>query len=219
MAEGRDRIDRPEPRWQALLALAAVGGMYLALPKSLIVGPAWLLPAIIGVSLAPSIVAHRTGRHSLNHALGIFNGTLITLALIGSVFLLVTTLPAHKEQPLQLLLSGAELWITNVLVFALWYWRLDGGGPTVRDSRREFGSRSFIFPQMQIEKVERERFRVEHWRPGFVDYLFVAFTQSSTFGPTDAPLLARWAKLLTMVQIFISLSIVLLLISRAVGVL
>ena len=219
MAEGRDRIDRPEPRWQALLALAAVGGIYLALPKSLIVGPAWLLPAIIGVSLAPSIVAHRTGRHSLNHALGIFNGTLITLALIGSVFLLVTTLPAHKEQPLQLLLSGAELWITNVLVFALWYWRLDGGGPTVRDSRREFGSRSFIFPQMQIEKVERERFRVEHWRPGFVDYLFVAFTQSSTFGPTDAPLLARWAKLLTMVQIFISLSIVLLLISRAVGVL
>jgi len=219
MAEGRDRIDRPEPRWQALLALAAVGGIYLALPKSLIVGPAWLLPAIIGVSLAPSIVAHRTGRHSLNHALGIFNGTLITLALIGSVFLLVTTLPGHKEQPLQLLLSGAELWITNVLVFALWYWRLDGGGPTVRDSRREFGSRSFIFPQMQIEKVERERFRVEHWRPGFVDYLFLAFTQSSTFGPTDAPLLARWAKLLTMLQIFISLSIVLLLISRAVGVL
>jgi hypothetical protein len=219
MAEGRDRIDRPEPRWQALLALLAVGGIYLALPTSLIVGPAWLLPAIIGVSLAPSIVAHRTGRHSLNHALGIFNGTLITLALIGSVLLLVTTLPAHKEQPLQLLLSGAELWITNVLVFALWYWRLDGGGPTVRDSRREFGSRSFVFPQMQIEKVERERFHVEHWRPGFVDYLFLAFTQSSTFGPTDAPLLARWAKLLTMVQVFISLSIVLLLISRAVGVL
>jgi len=219
MAEGRDRIDRPEPRWQALLALLAVGGIYLALPKSLILGPAWLLPAIIGVSLAPSIVAHRTGRHSLNHALGIFNGTLITLALMGSVFLLVTALPAHKEQPLQLLLSGAELWITNVLVFALWYWRLDGGGPTVRESRREFGSRSFVFPQMQIEKVERERFRVEHWRPGFADYLFLAFTQSSTFGPTDAPLLARWAKLLAMVQIFISLSIVLLLISRAVGVL
>jgi len=219
MAEERDRIDRPEPRWQALLALLAVGGIYLALPKSLILGPAWLLPAIIGVSLAPSIVAHRTGRHSLNHALGIFNGTLITLALIGSVFLLVTALPAHKEQPLQLLLSGAELWITNVLVFALWYWRLDGGGPTVRESRREFGSRSFVFPQMQIEKVERERFRVEHWRPGFADYLFLAFTQSSTFGPTDAPLLARWAKLLAMVQIFISLSIVLLLISRAVGVL
>jgi hypothetical protein len=89
----------------------------------------------------------------------------------------------------------------------------------VRDKHPEFGSRSFVFPQMQIEKSEREQFGVEHWRPGFVDYLFIAFTQSSTFGPTDAPLLARWAKVLTVVQILISLSIVILLIARAVGVL
>jgi len=72
---------------------------------------------------------------------------------------------------------------------------------------------------MQLEKSERGRFECEGWRPRFVDYLFVAFTQSSTFGPTDAPLLARWAKVLTMIQIFISLGIVILLISRAVGVL
>jgi hypothetical protein len=72
---------------------------------------------------------------------------------------------------------------------------------------------------MQIEKIERGRFSVERWRPDFVDYLFIAFTTSSTFGPTDAPLLARWAKALTMCQIFISLSIVVLLISRAVGIL
>ncbi len=139
--------------------------------------------------------------------------------MIGSVILLVTALPTHREEPLSLLLSGGELWLTNVLVFALWYWRLDGGGPTVRDRRREFGSRSFVFPQMQIEKIERGRFNVGGWRPGFVDYLFIAFTQSSTFGPTDAPILARWAKVLIMCQIFISLSIVVLLISRAVGIL
>lgn len=145
--------------------------------------------------------------------------SIITIALIGSVILLVRALPSHKEAPLELLLSGAELWLTNVLVFALWYWRLDGGGPTLRQERREFGSRSFLFPQMQIEKSERGRFACEGWRPLFVDYLFVAFTQSSTFGPTDAPLLARWAKFLAMIQIFISLSIVILLISRAVGVL
>ena len=72
---------------------------------------------------------------------------------------------------------------------------------------------------MQIEKVERDRFGINGWRPGFVDYLFIAFTTSSTFGPTDAPILQRWAKLLTMMQIFISLTIVVLLISRAVGVL
>ena len=164
-------------------------------------------------------MTHRMGRHSLNHALGTVINAIITLALVGSVALLVRTLPGQKQTPLPLLLSGAELWITNVLVFALWYWRLDGGGPTARDKRREFGSCSFVFPQMQIEKIERGRFNVERWRPGFIDYLFIAFTQSSTFGPTDAPLLARWAKLLTMCQILISLSIVVLLISRAVGIL
>jgi hypothetical protein len=214
-----DRIDKPEPRWQALLALLAIGGIYLALPPWFIVGPTWLLPVLIVILLVPTIMTHRTGRQSLNHALGILINAIITIALIGSVVLLVIMLPSHREEPLRLLGSGAALWLTNVLVFALWYWRLDGGGPNVRDRRREFGSRSFVFPQMQIEKIERGRFGVERWRPGFVDYLFIAFTQSSTFGPTDAPLLARWAKGLAMCQIFISLSIVVLLISRAVGIL
>jgi hypothetical protein len=219
MTEARANVDKPEPRWQALLAMAAVGGVYLALPRELVIGPTWLLPTVIAVLLAPTIVTHRIGRHSFNHALGIVNNGIITVALIGSVSLLVATMASHKQAPLRLLSSGAELWLTNVLVFSLWYWRLDGGGPNVRDKHPQFGSRSFVFPQMQIEKSERERFGVERWRPGFVDYLFIAFTQSSTFGPTDAPLLARWAKLLTVVQISISLSIVILLIARAVGVL
>ncbi len=219
MTEAHAHVDKPEPRWQALLAMAAVGGVYLALPRELVIGPTWLMPTVIAVLLAPTIVTHRMGRHSFNHALGIVNNGIITVALIGSVSLLVATLASHKQAPLRLLRSGAELWLTNVLVFSLWYWRLDGGGPNVRDKHPEFGSRSFVFPQMQIEKSEREQFGVEHWRPGFVDYLFIAFTQSSTFGPTDAPLVARWAKLLTVVQIFISLSIVILLIARAVGVL
>jgi hypothetical protein len=212
-------LDKPEPRWQALLAFLAVAGIYLALPAELIVGPPWLLPSLIALLLVPTVVSHRTGKRSLNRALGITISGLITIALIGSVILLVRALPSHKEAPLQLLLSGAELWLTNVLVFALWYWRLDGGGPTVRHEQKKFGSTSFVFPQMQLERSERGRFECEGWRPRFVDYLFVAFTQSSTFGPTDAPLLARWAKILAMIQIFISLSIVILLISRAVGVL
>lgn len=212
-------VDKPEPRWQALLAFLAVGGIYLALPRSLIIGPTWLLPTVIVVLLVPTVVTHRTGRRSLNRALGVLISAITTIALIASVILLVRLLPSHKEDPIRLLLSGAELWLTNVLVFALWYWRLDGGGPTLRQERQEFGSRSFLFPQMQLEKSERGRFECEGWRPRFVDYLFVAFTQSSTFGPTDAPLLARWAKVFAMVQVFISLSIVILLISRAVGVL
>jgi hypothetical protein len=219
VAGPQNHIDKPEPRWQALLALVAVGGIYLALPRSLIVGPTWLLPTLIVILLVPTVVTHRTSRRSLNRVLGMIISAITTVALIGSVVLLVRHLPSHKEDPIRLLISGAELWLTNVLVFAVWYWRLDGGGPTRRQERREFGSRSFLFPQMQIEKSERGRFECEGWRPLFVDYLFVAFTQSSTFGPTDAPLLARWAKVFAMVQIFISLSIVILLISRAVGVL
>lgn len=146
MTEAHAHVDKPEPRWQALLAMAAVGGIYLALPRELVIGPTWLLSTVIAVLLAPTIVTHRMGRHSFNHALGIVNNGIITVALIGSVSLLVATLASHKQAPLRLLRSGAELWLTNVLVFSLWYWRLDGGGPNVRDKHPEFGSRSFVFP-------------------------------------------------------------------------
>jgi len=191
----------------------------MALPRELSVGPPWLLPALAVVLLVPTVFAHRTGRHSLNHVLGVAICAIITFGLIVSVVLLVITIPGGQEPALTLLRSGGALWLTNVLVFALWYWRLDGGGPRRRETDDEFGSRSFVFPQMQIEKMERKTFGVDQWRPRFVDYLFIAFTTSSTFGPTDAPVLTPWAKLLTMTQILISLTIMVLLISRAVGVL
>jgi hypothetical protein len=215
----RRHIDKPEPRWQAVLAFVAVAAIYLALPRALVIGPIWLLPALIGLLLVPTVVTHRIGNVSLNRILGFTINFLITLALIASVVLLVHALPTHKEPPLQLLASAALLWITNVIVFALWYWRIDGGGTAKRHERGDFGSASFLFPQMQIPGGEREQFSCASWHPHFVDYLFIAFTQSSTFGPTDAPLLARWAKVLAMIQVLISLSIVVLLISSAVGAL
>jgi hypothetical protein len=219
MSGSPQHIDKPEPRGQALLAVLAIGAIYLALPSNLVFGPTWLLPTLIVILLVPTVLSHRLGRYSLNRTLGIIINGITTLALIGSVILLVRTLPTHRSSPLQLLRSGGLLWLTNVIVFALWYWRLDGGGPTVRHKERKFGSTSFLFPQMQIPHDERVQFACAQWRPRFVDYLFVAFTQSSTFGPTDSPLLARWAKVLGMIQILISLTIVVLLISRAIGVL
>ena len=219
MSASPEHIDKPEPRVQALLAFLAICAIYLALPRNLVVGPIWLLPTLIVVLLVPTVVSHRLGRHSLNRALGIIINGITTLALIGSVILLVRALPSHRGTPLQLLRSGGLLWLTNVIVFALWYWRLDGGGPTLRHKQNKFGSTSFLFPQMQVPHDERAQFECTRWRPRFIDYLFVAFTQSSTFGPTDAPLLARWAKVLAMIQIFISLGIVVLLISGAVGAL
>src|SRR6267378_6885755 len=219
MNPSADRVDKPEPRWQALLAFLAICAIYLALPRNLVVGPVWLLPTVIVVLLVPTVVSHRVGKHSLNRTLGFIINGITTLALMGSVILLVRALPSHRGTPLQLLRSGGLLWLTNVIVFALWYWRLDGGGPTVRHEEKKFGSTSFLFPQMQIPHDERSQFECTRWRPHFIDYLFVAFTQSSTFGPTDAPSLARWAKVLAMIQIFISLGIVVLLISGAVGAL
>ena len=202
-----------------MLAFLAICAIYLALPRDLVVGPIWLLPTLIVVLLVPTVVSHRVGKQSLNRTLGFVINGITTLALIGSVILLVRALPGHRESPVRLLRSGGLLWLTNVIVFALWYWRLDGGGPTLRQQEKKFGSKSFLFPQMQIPHDERGQFACARWRPRFVDYLFVAFTQSSTFGPTDSPLLARWAKILAMVQILISLTIVVLLISQAVGVL
>src|SRR3989454_9211909 len=219
MSRSPQHIDKPEPRGQAIAAVLAIGAIYLALPRNVVVGPIWLLPTVIVVLLVPTVVSHRVGKQSLNRLLGFIINGITTVALIGSVVLLVRLLPTHRESPLQLLRSGGLLWLTNVIVFALWYWRLDGGGPTLRQKLKKFGSTSFLFPQMQIPHDEREEFACARWRPRFVDYLFVAFTQSSTFGPTDAPLLARWAKVLAMIQIFLSLTIFILLISRAVGVL
>ena len=219
MGNTTEHLDKPEPRAQAVLAFLAICAIYLALPRDLVIGPIWLLPTVIVVLLVPTVVSHRVGKHSLNRALGFIINGITTLALIGSVILLVRALPSHRGTPLQLLRSGGLLWLTNVIVFALWYWRLDGGGPTLRHKQNKFGSTSFLFPQMQIPLDERAQFECARWRPRFIDYLFVAFTQSSTFGPTDAPLLARWAKVLAMIQIFISLGIVVLLISGAVGAL
>ena len=219
MTASPQHIDKPEPRAQAVLAFLAICAIYLALPRDLVVGPIWLLPTLIVVLLVPTVVSHRMGKHSLNRTLGFIINGITTLALMGSVILLVRALPAHRESPLQLLRSAGLLWLTNVIVFALWYWRLDGGGPVLRAKEQKFGSTSFLFPQMQIPHDERAQFECVRWRPRFIDYLFVAFTQSSTFGPTDAPLLARWAKVLVMIQILISLTIVVLLVSQAVGVL
>src|SRR5216110_3587513 len=139
MSDSAEHIDKPEPRGQALLAFLAICAIYLALPRNLIVGPIWLLPTLIVVLLIPTVISHRTGKRSLNRALGIMINGITTLALIASVGLLVRALPSHKESPLELLRSGALLWLTDVIVFALWYWRLDGGGPTLRHERNKVG--------------------------------------------------------------------------------
>src|SRR6266496_3635752 len=144
MGNTAEHIDKPEPRAQAVLAFLAICAIYLALPRDLVIGPIWLLPTVIVVLLVPTVVSHRVGRRSLNRTLGLIINGITTLALIGSVILLVRFLPTHRESPLQLLRSGGLLWLTNVIVFALWYWRLDGGGPTLRHEQKNSAALAFF---------------------------------------------------------------------------
>lgn len=209
----------PEPRWPAVIAVLAVGGLYTALPNQLTFGPHWLFPSLILALLIPGVVSHHTGRHRLNTLLGFAVEGVLTAGLIISVILLVGALPTHMETPLQLLVSAASLWITNILVFALWYWRLDAGGPNQRDKLAGYCDGAFLFPQMTMTEEALKEASQEDWSPNFVDYLFLAFNTSTAFSPTDAPVLARWAKVLMMLQSLLSLLIIALLASRAVNIL
>lgn len=208
-----------EPRWPALLALLAVGGLRLALPESLSYGPDWLLLLIIGVLTIPSVWAHRRALNTLNRVLGYIMTSIVTLDMIWSLGLLVAALPSHKQSPIALLESAGALWITNIIVFASWYWRLDGGGPTAREIRGVHTDGAFLFPQMTLDQQSKVAMGEQCWNPGFVDYLFLAFNTSTAFSPTDVPVLSRWAKALMMLQSLISLATLALLAARAVNIL
>jgi hypothetical protein len=202
-----------------LIAIFAVAGLYIALPRSLVFGPKWLYVLLIGILLVPTIVLHRTRFHKMDRVLGFTISGLITIAMIASVVLLISGLPAHAETPSELLFSAGTLWSTNILVFSLWYWRLDAGGPHRRDSRFGHPDGAFLFPQMTLPPETKKRAGQHGWSPNFVDYLFLAFNTSTAFSPTDVPVLQRWAKVLMMVQSSISLTVLALLAARAVNIL
>jgi hypothetical protein len=208
-----------EPRWPAMLALLAVGGLRLALPESLSVGPDWLLIAVVGVMLIPTAWARHRGLDDLNKILGYVLTSIVTVDMVWSLALLLAALPSHKESPQDLLRSAAALWVTNILVFASWYWRLDAGGPRARELRGVHTEGAFLFPQMTLSHQGRREKREQSWSPGFVDYLFLAFNTSTAFSPTDSPVLSAWAKLLMMIQALISFATVALLAARAVNIL
>jgi hypothetical protein len=139
--------------------------------------------------------------------------------MIGSLGLLVSRLPLHKESPSELLRAATALWVCNVLIFASWYWRLDAGGPHQRDLSVCHTDGAFLFPQMTLSRELRIEMEEDDWKPGFMDYLFLAFNTSTAFSPTDVPVLSRWAKGLMMIQAIISLATIALLAARAVNIL
>jgi hypothetical protein len=204
-----------EPRWPAFVAILAASGVYWALPEPFSVGPSWLLMAVIFVLMIPMVVSYHRERYDVTRILTFGALGLITIAMVVSLIFLIQGIPGHREPPKTLLRSATALWITNVLVFALWYWKLDAGGPLLREGvAKDRRDSSFLFPQMLTEEG-----RTSGWRPHFVDYLFLAFNTSTAFSPTDTAVLSRWAKLGMMMQALISLMILAFLAARAVNIL
>jgi len=203
-----------EPRWPAFVAMLAAGGVYLGLPEPFTVGPSWLLLVVVAILLIPIVVSYWRGHYNVTRMLTFTVNGVITVAMVASLVVLIDGIMHHRFPPQTLLRSAGALWITNVLVFALWYWKLDAGGPQGRDTTRGNLESSFLFPQMLMHK------RTDPcWSPNFVDYLFLAFNTSTAFSPTDTAVLSRWAKAGMIVQSIISLTIVALVAARAVNVL
>lgn len=218
-AHTKEASQQLEPRWPAAIALFSVGGLHLALPRSLSAGPSWTLLAVVGILMIPIVWAHYSGFETLNKVLGYMATSVVTADMIWSLSLLVAAIPARKELPQDMLKSAAALWITNILVFASWYWRLDAGGPRERELRGVHTDGAFLFPQMTLDQQAKREMGEDRWSPGFIDYLFLAFNTSTAFSPTDSPVLSRWAKSLMMIQALISFTTVALLAARAVNIL
>jgi hypothetical protein len=197
----------------ASLGAALVGIAYLLLPEGLTVGPNWLVFGLDAVVLLPLLYAafFRPLPHHMARGIRTSLQAALTLALLSSLVLLVSDLPRFSHGG-QLLRPAALLWLSNILIFAGWYWELDGSGPVKRHLRGH-PAVDFLFPQ------QAQATRGRSWAPGFVDYLFLAFCFATALSPADTAPLSPRAKLLMIGEALISLAILGLLIARSVNIL
>ena len=206
-----------EHRWPVSVVVLIVIGLQFDLPSKLALSiqrPICLIEAVLLLALFISNPL-RIDRH-------VFSTRVIGLALIGimslsntaSAFKLIDAIIAKGVTDARLLLlTGGSIWMTNIVVFGLWYWELDRGGPGKRaEAERPYPD--FLFPQMSDP-----RYAPPTWHPKFFDYLYTSFTNGSAFSPTDVMPLTRWAKMLMLVQSTTSLVVVGLVIARAVNIL
>jgi uncharacterized membrane protein len=213
----RDRAERGDPAWPAQLAVALAIGLNFTLSERVTVGPTWLLPSVEGVLLVALVVVapKRMTRHSVGRrrfALAVIG--LVSLATVVSLALLVHYLiNGGKAGGRALIGSGAALWATNVLLFAVWYWEMDRGGPVVRFLRPD------TLPDFQFPQMENPQFAPPGWRPGFLDYLYTSLTNAMAFSPTDTMPLTQTAKIVMGIQSVAAILTIGLVVARAVNIL
>lgn len=207
-----------EHRWPASVAVVVAIVLQLVLPDTVVrgLGPRALIPALEGALLVVLVIANpgRINRESsVLRGLSLALIALITAANGVALGELMHALLYHSHTGgRSLLFASVPIWLTNVIVFGLWYWELDRGGVAARlhASHRQ---PDFLFPQMSTPGS------APGWTPDFLDYLYTSFTNATAFSPTDTMPMTAWAKLLMMVQSLASLLTVALVISRAVNIL
>jgi uncharacterized membrane protein len=173
------------------------------------------LEGVLLVGLAMASPKRLEGEHSRRRALALFLVALVSAANVFSLWELTHHL-LHSKQPVggrELIIAGMLIWLTNFLIFALWYWELDRGGPGKR-AAGEDQAPDFLFPQMSDDRIEPL-----HWRPKFIDYLYVSLTNATAFSPTDTMPLTPMAKSVMGIQSLVSIVTLGLVISRAVNIL
>ena len=208
-----------EARWQTALAVAVAVALQYPLPGRLVlVHPVWLLPTLQGLLLIALVMANPKRINIESRAirfLGLTLAALLSLANAYSVARLVYDLVQGTEgsNPGQLLVTGGTIWLVNVIVFALWYWEFDRGGPVARAN----GVRPY--PDFQFVQMVSPNLAPPGWEPAFSDYLYLSFTNATAFSPTDTMPLSRWAKLGMTIQASVSILTVALVVARAVNIL
>ena len=209
---------KSESRWPASLAVLIAAALNFALPARYTMGPSWLEGVLVVVILAPLTIAapRRLPEEQRWHQfLAVALIAVVNLFNVASLALLIRELvtDAKAVTGSHLLVSALVIWVTNVIVFALWYWELDRGGPDGR-MKQSHAAPDFLFPQMITPGCTES-----DWTPSFLDYVYVAFTNSTAFSPTDTYPLTAWAKSLMTLQAVVSLVAIAIVASRAVNIL
>jgi uncharacterized membrane protein len=207
-----------EPRWPMATAVVAATALYVGMPHRGRV-PGWWIGPVLQLGLLGILIAQDRGRidrrsASLHRMMVALLVVMTAGTVLSVVVLAYDILVALKGVTATVLLGrGAAIWVENVIVFSLWYWQFDRGGPAERAADMPVPP-SFAFPENATPELAPAG-----WRPTYPDYLYLSFTNATAFSPTDTLPVRRWAKLTMMVQASLSLVIAILVIARAINVL
>jgi hypothetical protein len=211
VVEGESRIP---------MAAAVVAAMALTVlqPDSVRAGPSWLLPAIEAGLLAALIAGDPRRIDRRSRRLRSLSIALVSVLVVGALWATAQLVDdlihggAETNSATDLLEAGTLVWLSNIIAFALLYWELDGGGPAAR------AARPAAYPDLAFPQHLNPEIAPAGWRPGFIDYLYLGFSNATAFSPTDVMPLATWAKITMAAQALISIAILGLIIARAVNV-